>query len=199
MYIPALLIALTSSRLTATQALMSPSPLQQSAPPVLELQSHPDWPKARPEDVRTVRAIVDAFFHVISAPAGGILGRDGLRSLFVPGGRIEVPIVPSSTKSADVLFLTPDQYADNSDSQTTTSGFFDHMLALQVQRFGVMAHAYSSYESRKSVTDVKPFVRGVKSFELLKSKDRWFIVQVSWDRERPDNVIPARYLHNADF
>jgi len=163
-----------------------------------ELQSHPEWPKAKPEDVQTIRAIVGAFFDAISAPAGGTLNRERLRALFVPNGRIEIPLPSSKGNPTDVIFLTPDQYADNSDSQTAKTGFFDHVLARQVQHFGVMAHVYASYESRENTSDPKPFVRGVKSIELLNSAGRWYIVQVSWDRESPGNPIPDRYLHDAD-
>jgi heme-degrading monooxygenase HmoA len=38
--------------------------------------------------------------------------------------------------------------------------------------------------------------RGIKSFELLNSANRWYIVQVYWDSERPDNPIPDRHLHD---
>jgi hypothetical protein len=199
MYVLALLVGLALSSPLVTQALSDPSPSQRAATVDRELQSHPDWPVAKPEDVSTVRAIVKSFFDVISAPAGGKINRDKLRSLFVPNGRIEVPIVSSNGKPTDVIFLTPDQYADNSDTQTAVTGFFDHMLALQVQQFGVMAHVYTSYESRQKTTDQKPFARGVKSIELLNSGGRWYIVQVSWDRERPGNAIPSRYLRDADL
>jgi hypothetical protein len=66
-----------------------------------------------------------------------------------------------------------------------------------LQHFGVMAHVYASYESRRNQNDPKPFVRGIKSFELLSSGERWYITQVAWDRERPDNPIPDLYLRES--
>jgi len=36
--------------------------------------------------------------------------------------------------------------------------------------------------------------RGINSIQLMKHADRWWIVTVMWDQERPDNPIPARYL-----
>ena len=115
----------------------------------------------------------------------------------MPDGRIEIPIPASGTQSTDVVFVNPDAYADMSDAATKTEGFFDHTLAMQVQQFGVMAHVFVSYESRKSQNDSKPFVRGIKSFELLNSGGRWYITQVAWDRERQDNPIPEIYLHHS--
>jgi hypothetical protein len=165
--------------------------------PVPELRSHPDWPAARPADVQSIRSIVVAFFDSISAAKGGTLDRERLRSLFAPGGRIEIPIPGSGTQPADVVFLDSDGYADLSDAGTQSEGFFDHELAMQVQQFGVMAHAWVSYESRKNKSDAQPFVRGLKSFELLNSGGRWYITQVAWDRERPGNPIPENYLHDS--
>lgn len=141
--------------------------------PVHELRSHPNWPAARLGDVSSIPSIVKAFFNAISAPKGGTLDRDRLQSLFVPNGRVEIPIPGSGAQSTDVVFVSPDAYADRSNAATKDEGFFDHALAIHVQQFGVMAHVYSSYESRKNRNDAKPFVRGVKSFELLNSGGRW--------------------------
>lgn len=165
--------------------------------PVHELRSHPNWPAARPSDVSSIHGIVEAFFNAISAPKGGTLDRERLRSLFVPNGRVELLIPASGAQPTDVVFVSPDVYADRSNAATKDEGFFDHALSMRVQQFGAMAHVYSAYESRKNRDDAKPFVRGVKSFELLNSGGRWYITQVAWDREREDNPIPKIYLHNS--
>jgi hypothetical protein len=164
--------------------------------PQAALSSHPEWPKANPADVATIEDTVRAFYSALSTPAGGKLDRYRLRSLFVPDGRIVVSREPSSSRAADVIVLSPDEYANISDAYSVTSGFFDRNAANQVERFGVMAHVYSTYESRSHPEDAKPMARGIKSFELLNSANRWYIVQVYWDSERPDNPIPDRYLHD---
>lgn len=189
--LPLLATALSFAQTTAA------SPHIVAARPVHELRSHPDWPAARPSDVRSIRSIVEAFFDAISAAKGDTLDRKRLRSLFVPDGRLEIPIPASGTQPTDVVFVDPDGYADMSDSGTKNEGFFDRALATQVQQFGVMAHVYVPYESRKRQSDSQPFVRGIKSFELLNSEGRWYITQVAWDRERPGNPIPGIYLHNS--
>ena len=162
----------------------------------LDLNSHPDWPKANQTDVATIESTVRAFYDAISAPAGGKLDRDRLRSLFLPAGRIVVVRPASSSQAADVRILSPEEYAAISDSQTVSQGFFDRNLANQIERFGVMAHVYSSYESRSERDRPKPVARGIKSFELLNSDNRWYIVQVYFDWERPENPIPDRYLQD---
>lgn len=159
------------------------------------LGSHPEWPTANPADVATVEDIVHAFYSAISAPAGGKLDQSRLRSLFVPGGHIVSSVPANSSRAADVRILSPEEYAAISDAHTVTSGFFDSNPANQVEKFGAMAHVYSTFESRSHLEDPKPMARGIKSFELLNSANRWYILEVYWDWERPDSPIPDRNLH----
>jgi hypothetical protein len=191
-----ILLSLLASALSVAQT-TPPAPRVPAASPVRELGSHPNWPTARQGDVGSIHGIVEAFFDAISAPKGGTLDRERLESLFVPDGRLEIPIPASGTQSTDVVFVKPDAYADMSDAGTKDEGFFDHAIALHVQQFGVMAHVFVSYESRKNQNDPRPFVRGMKSFELLNSGGRWYITQVAWVRESQDNPIPETYQHNS--
>lgn len=187
-----LLSFLQAPKSAAPQLPLKPSPI------VSELSTHPEWPRAQDSDVSSPRTIVAAFFSAISAPKGGKLDRERLQSLFTPGGRIEIPSPGTQKEAADVAFMSPDEYADLSDQSTARSGFFDHLLAAHTQQFGVITHVFAAYESRTELTDTKPFVRGVKSFELLKSGNRWYITQVSWDRERKGVQIPDGLLHDSN-
>jgi hypothetical protein len=191
--IAALFLSVYSATLSFAQG-PSASPPQAH---LADLKSHPDWPKAKQTDVATIESTVRAFYDAISAPAGGKLNRDRLRSLFVPAGRILVSRPPNGSRAADVVVLSPEEYAAVSDSQTVSEGFFDRSLANQIERFGVMAHVYSAYESRFDPNSTKPVARGIKSFELLNSDNRWYIIQVYFDLERPDNPIPDHYLHDS--
>ncbi|WP_089408400.1 hypothetical protein [Granulicella rosea] len=164
--------------------------------PKPDLSAHPEWPKADPADVATIQSTVHAFYSAISAPAGGKLDRTRLRSLFTPGGRIVVGLAARGSRPADVIYLTPEEYAAGSNAATAQKGFFDRSPANQIEQFGVMAHVYSTYESRNREDEPKPIARGIKSFELLHSAGRWYIVQIYWDWESPENPLPEKYLHN---
>ncbi len=165
--------------------------------PVSDISSHKDWPAANQADVATIESTVQSFYSVLSVPATEKLDLKRLRSLFVPSGRIAVGLAKQKNHPADVLFLTLEQYALNSDAYTAKEGVFDHNPVNQIDQFGVMAHVYSTYESRSHPGDTTPFARGIKSFELLHSGDRWYILQVYWDAERPGNPLPELYLHNS--
>ena len=167
-----------------------------ASPPALALSSHPDWPAPSAGDTHSIAELVAAFDATLSAPQGGKLDRVRLRSLFVPDGRIAILARTKPGAPADVIFVTPDQYADLSDRSTTRRGFFDRVIANGVERFGDMAHVYSAYESRYSASDPKAFARGIKSFELLHSGDDWRIVEVFYGREHPGLSIPPAWLHD---
>lgn len=38
------------------------------------------------------------------------------------------------------------------------------------------------------------FARGINSIQLMKDGNRWWVVTIFWDSERPGNEIPAKYL-----
>lgn len=191
MLVCALALVLGSATLSFAQNRNTPPQI-----PLPTTTSQASWPKADPTDVDTIEDTVRAFYSAISTPAGGKLDRNRLRSLFVPEGRIAAGRPPTASHPADAIILTLDEYASHSDAQTVADGFFDKNLANQVEQFGVMAHVYSAYESRNHLDDAKPMARGIKSFELLHGANRWYIIQVYWDRERPDNPIPELYLHD---
>lgn len=158
-------------------------------------QTQSNAPASESSDETTaINKAVEDFFQAISAPAGAKLNRERLNSLFVPDGRILTAIPPKGTTPAQVRIMTPDEYADASDRFTAKNGFFDHVLHNRVEKFGLMAHVYSAYESRNDLRDEKPMVRGVKSIDLLHSDGKWLLVQVFWDTERPDSPIPQEYL-----
>jgi hypothetical protein len=157
------------------------------------IASHPDWPKAKPEDVKSIDAIVAATYDVISGPKGQARDWDRFRSLFVPDGRL----IPTSAKPgnhADLSSLTPDQYVARVSSRFAADGFFERGISQKVEVYGNIAHVFTTYESRRSPDDAKPFARGINSFQLLKDGDRYWVVSIYWDAERAGNPIPAKYL-----
>jgi hypothetical protein len=81
------------------------------------------------------------------------IDRNRLRSLLVPDERIVVSRPPRSSRAADIVFLSPDEYAYISDEQTVTAGLLERNPTKQAEKFGVMAHVYSTYESRSHPED----------------------------------------------
>jgi hypothetical protein len=149
-------------------------------------------PAADTNDVRSIDAILHALYNVISGPAGPRnWGR--FRSLFWPGARlIPTAVRPDSGPRATVL--DPDGYAARAGPRFLQTGFFEREVSRRVERFGNIAHAFSTYESRHAAADSLPFARGINSIQLFFDGRRWWVVTVLWDAERPGLTIPPEYL-----
>ena len=180
------------------------TPQQQAAPQapplVGSIASHPAVLPARPEDVRSVDALVAAVYDVISGPPGKPRNWNRFLSLFAPDGRLGVvrpdrPVANGQPAgSSDIFFHTPEMYVERDAPFFATTGFFEHAIANRVDSFGNLAHVWSTYESRHDEDDKKPFARGINSIQLIQARGRWWIVSIVWDQEREGVTLPDKYL-----
>lgn len=176
------------------------APTPQPRPLAGSLASHPDWPKARAEDVQSVDALMAALYDVISGPAGKPRDWDRFRSLFLPEGRLGVirHAAPAAdgrpAHPDDVVFLTPDDYVQRDDPFFHANGFFERGIANRVEEFGNLVSVWSTYESRHNANDAKPFVRGINSLQIVKAQGRYWVASILWDDERSGVTLPDKYL-----
>jgi len=183
-----LLLAFVCTAAFAQTPTPAPAPLQG------DLAAHPNNPTAKPADVNSVDAILTALYSVISGPKGQARDWDRMRSLFLPSARLIPARAAKDSPHADAIFLTIDEYIARSSGTMTTSGFFERSIHNDIQQFGNIVHIWSTYESRHNADDATPFARGINSIQLLKDGDRYWIVNILWDSERPTNPIPTQYL-----
>jgi len=90
--------------------------------------------------------------------------------------------------------MDPEGYISGSSNSLETNGFFEKEIARRVEVFGNIAHVFSTYEARRKADDEKPFMRGINSFQLMNDGNRWWVVTIFWQGERPDSPIPEKYL-----
>src|SRR6266516_6043476 len=76
-------------------------------------------------------------------------------------------------------------------------GFYEKEIARRTERFGQIAHVWSTYESRHNENDPEPFMRGINSIQLYNDCKRWWIVSVYWQQENASAPIPEKYLPEA--
>ena len=151
---------------------------------------------ADPRDVGSIEAIIAAAYDVISGPAGQKRDWQRERSLFIPGARL-IPTTrePGATRVDDELaILDVDGFIARSASYFDKNGFYEKEVARRIERFGNIAHVWSTYESRRKADDPTPFMRGINSIQLLYRDNRWWIVSIYWQHESPENQIPEKYL-----
>lgn len=148
-------------------------------------------PAAAPADVGSIDAIIAALYDVISGPAGQPRDWNRMRSLFAPGGRL-MPTVGRPEGAFGLRVLEVNDYIATVGPQLERRGFREREIARRVERFGHIAHVFSTYEGR-SETD-STVIRGINSIQLMNDGARWWVLSVFWEAERPDNPLPARYL-----
>ena len=146
----------------------------------------------RPEDISSIDGMVKAYYEVITGPAGQPRqwGRD--RSLYIEGLRFVAMGVDKQGKPVATI-SSHQQYVDASNAMMVEKGFDEREIHRVTQRFGNIAHVFSTYETRQ--TPGGPVIgRGINSIELFWDGKRWWIANAIWDDERPDNPLPKEYL-----
>ena len=179
---PALAIPLALVMALAAVSTPPPSSAQQTGAPA-----------PNPADVESIDAIMTAVYDVISGDAGEARDWDRFRSLFAPGATLS-PVGRPDGATYERRAITPDQYAQSAGSYLEENGFHEVEIHRVTERYGVIAHAFSTYESRRMASDPEPFARGINSFQLLNDGSRWWIVSIYWLQESDEHPIPAEYL-----
>lgn len=148
---------------------------------------------ANPADVSSVNAIIAAAYDVISGPAEQTRNWDRMRTLFLPEARM---IPTGKNKAGELVNRTEsvEDYIKTSGPFLEKNGFFESETSRTTEEYGNIVQLFSTYESRKMLSDEKPFARGINSFQLWNDGKRWWIVTIFWQGETPDNPIPEKYI-----
>lgn len=148
---------------------------------------------ARPADVASIESIIAALYDVISGPPGQDRDWRRFRSLFTDGARLIVG-APGPDGRVPARNMTVEEYVNSADSFLKRDGFWEREIARRIERYGNVAHVFSTYESRVKSAESPPFSRGINSIQLVTNGQRWWVVTIFWDFERPGNPIPPEYL-----
>lgn len=152
-----------------------------------------NWPKAKPEDVSSVDALIRTYYESTAGEPNQPRDWDRFRSLFLPQGRL-IATRPAAGGVAGAAFLTATEYVEANKKYFEKGGFMDTEVSRRTEEFGAMTQVWSTYESRRSKDEPKPYVRGINSFQVLKDGQRYWIVSVFWDYEREGVALPEKYL-----
>lgn len=143
-------------------------------------------------DVASPEAIVLAGYEALAREPGQPFQWDRFRSLFLPGARL-VPNTEQRQGAFDVL--TVDDFVAWIDPlwDPEDQGFVEEQIAARVERYGDVAHVFSTYQKHVWGSD-EILGRGINSFQLVHSDGRWWIAGVVWDEEDGAGPIPPEYL-----
>jgi len=146
-----------------------------------------------PADVKSIDAIIAALYDVISGPAGQTRNWNRMRSLFLPEGKL---VATGQRPAGEIVkrVLTVDDYITASGPVLEKNGFFEKEINRKAEVYGHIAHCFSTYESRKTISDAQPFMRGINSIQLFNDGKRWWLLSVFWQPETNELPIPKEYL-----
>jgi hypothetical protein len=144
-------------------------------------------------DVESIGSIITATYDVISGSAGEERDWDRFRELFTEGATLSY-VTRDEDGTYSRTIRTPSSYIESSGAALERDGFFEKEIHQVVESYGMIAHVFSTYESRRRESDTAPFARGINSFQLMNDGNRWWVVSIYWQSEGAENPIPSRYL-----
>jgi hypothetical protein len=145
----------------------------------------------RPDDVATIDGMIKAYYEVVSGPAGQPRAWARDRTLYIKDLRF-VMVETDKNGKPDPKIVDHQGFVDGSDAGLK-KGFFEKEIHRVTERFGPIAHVWSTYETRQ--TETGPIIkRGINSIELFWDGSRWWIANAIWTDETKDNPIPKEYL-----
>jgi hypothetical protein len=150
--------------------------------------------ETNPSDVVSIDAIIGALYDSISGPAGQKRDWERERSLYYPGARLIPTAKPGTNSNLAPQMLDVDGFIARVEPYFAENGFFEKEIARRTERFGHIAHVWSTYESRHNAHDPEPIARGINSIQLFYDGNRWWIVNIYWQQESAEDPIPEKYL-----
>jgi len=148
------------------------------------------------KDVATMDGILAALYDVISGPAGQSRSWDRMRTLFIPEAKL-IPTGKRQDGSFGKRVLSLEDYINTSGPVLEKNGFFESEIGRTVDQYGNIVQVFSAYAAKHTAADAAPFMRGINSIQLWNDGKRWWIINIMWQAETPDNLVPERYLKKA--
>lgn len=155
-----------------------------------------ETPQADPADVESPEALETALYDVISGGPDEERDWDRFRSFFRPEARLTVTrsVTPEGEEENILQSYTVEEFAESAGESMRENGFWESGLSSEIDRFGNVAHVFSTYESRMGSPDAEPFARGINSIQMVHDGERWWVSNLVWDAESESNPIPEEYL-----
>lgn len=139
------------------------------------------------EDVSSIDGIMNAYYGVVSGPAGfkydherdqSLYGPNAIITRFRDNGRFERNTVAKETQPLEAW----------------AEGFYEIEINRIVEQFGNLAHVWSTFEIR-GTPEGAALSRGISSVSLYYRDNRWWLA--SWSTQNETDVpLPFKYAPN---
>lgn len=151
----------------------------------------PDWPAARPADVKSVNSVVLATYDAISSTASRGPDMKRFQSLFIPQAQL-IDVSYRNGKPA-MTIRSIQQFVDLVSGMKGRQGRYEREVARRTERYGNLVQIWST-NVYGFAGQPKPDGHGINSITLAWDGTRWWIIAVSWKNETPGQMVPAHYM-----
>ena len=146
----------------------------------------------RQKDVESIDNIIEALYASISGEKGEPRDWARFRNLVIPEARL-IPTGRNEEGMNVYNVMSPEQFIENTESYFLENGFYEYETNREEHHYGRIVHVFSTYASKYSTSDPKPFNKGINSIQLFNDGDRWWVVTIYWAHESEFNPIPEKY------
>ena len=150
-------------------------------------------PKDYSKDVESLDSIIEALYDVISGEKGEARDWERFLHLFHKSGTLR-SVGKTKEGKVDTRAMTPEEYIKRAEPFLVGNGFFEREIGRRTESYRHITHVFSTYDSRNSASDPKPFARGINSIQLIHDDNHWWIISILWNGETKDNPLPQKYL-----
>jgi len=145
------------------------------------------------KDVESLDSIIEALYDVISGEKGETRDWERFLYLFHKSGTLR-SVGKTKEGKVDTRAMTPKEYVKRAEPFLVGNGFFEREIGRRTEQYRYITHIFSTYDSRNSANDSKPFSRGINSIQLMHDNDRWWIISILWNGETKEERLPQKYF-----
>jgi len=140
-------------------------------------------------DFTRIADVLEALYATLSGPAGE-RDWDARHQFFHPDAKLIRTGVDENGVSW-LKIMTLEEYREDVAFIFKRIPFFEIETERRVEQFGNIAHAWSTYEEKRSPDTAEIERRGINSIQMFRdSERRWRITSIIWDNEREGVKLP---------
>ena len=142
------------------------------------------------KNVRSVNAVIQTLYDVISGPVGKDRDWETFRSLFANDARMYVAY-PSKDSGTVLRSFTPEDYINRNKTRLADIGFNEFEIHRTTESYGAITHVFSTYESQFiNEHNEQDTVKGINSIQLFNDGNRYYILSIGWDANSKNIPVP---------
>ena len=140
-----------------------------------------------PTSVESIDGIVNELLDLISVEKGEKIDTAAVGNLFLPSARLTVS---SRYNSDDLESVSLDEFLVLLTDPYYEQGYLEKEIHKMVDEFNGIAQVFQSFYAKDSEGVEE---RGVTSYQLVYSRNRWWIVSLLWTSGSEGLELPKKY------